>query len=242
MLLEQAMTTVERPNLAVAAALARATESINESHTFEDTLDAIVAATRTSLPEFSHVSISLRHRDGTFETKSGTDQLVWDLDGMQYDLGEGPCVKAIQEEPVVVAEHLHQDRRWPRYVPAAVAKGVRSQVAVRLFTNGRHVGGLNLYSTDHDEIDENCAETARLFATHAGIVVGHTEQEDQLNRALETRKVIGQAIGIVMERYSMDPGRAFQFLVRVSSTSNIKLREVADELVTSSVELYRRRS
>lgn len=149
-------------------------------------------------------------------------------------------MEAIEAEPVVVVEHLRHDQRWPAYISTALARGgVRSQVGVRLFASGRHVGGLNLYSTEHDEVSETCAETARLFATHAAIMLGHAEHEDQLNQALQTRKVIGQAIGIIMERYRIDPDRAFQFLMRASSTSNIKLRDVAEEVVTSSVVRYR---
>lgn len=226
--------------LSVASALAQAIESINESRTFEETLDAIVGATRTSVPEFDHVGISLLHRDGTIETKAGTDQLVWELDAIQYDLGEGPCVHAIEQEPVVVVRNLRHDQRWPRYIPAAAAKGVRSQLGIRLFTAGKHIGGLNLYSTDSDDVDDASVETARLFATHAAVMLGHAQEQDQLNQALQSRKLIGQAIGILMERYSMDADRAFQFLVRASSTSNIKLRDVAEELVTSSIERYRK--
>jgi GAF domain-containing protein len=229
---------MDSSNLAVATALAHASESINDSRTYEETLDAIVHATRTSLPEFGHVSISLRRRDGAFETAAGTDQLVWELDGVQYDLGEGPCVEAVEHEPVVVVR-LHHEQRWPEYVAAAAARGVRSQVAVRLFSSNRHIAGLNLYSTEHDEVDQASVATARLFATHAAIILGHAQQEDQLNHALESRKLIGQAIGILMERYQIDADRAFQFLMRASSTSNIKLRDVADEVVTSSIERYR---
>jgi GAF domain-containing protein len=229
---------MDSPNLALATTLARASETINESHTFAETLDAIVHATRTSLPEFPHVSISVRRRDGTFETASGTDQLVWELDGVQYDLGEGPCVQAVEDEPVVVVAHLRHEQRWPAYVAAAAARGVRSQVAVRLFSSNQHVAGLNLYSTEHDEVEEMSAEMAALFATHAAIILGHAQQEDQLNRALVSRKMIGQAIGILMERYRIDADRAFQFLVRASSTANIKLRDVAEEIVTSSIERY----
>ena len=213
--------------------------SMNTSRSFQGTLDAIVQATRTSLPEFGHVSISVKNRQGTFETEAGTDKLAWELDGVQYDLGEGPCVEAVEAEPVVVVEHLRQDERWPRYVPAAVERGVRSQVAVRLFTDSQHVAGLNLYSTERDDVDVSSAETARLFATHAAIILGHVQQEDQLNEALRNRKTIGQAIGIVMERYRIDADRAFQFLIRASSTSNVKLRDVAEEVVTSSIERYR---
>ena len=228
-----------RSSLAVAEALARAIESINDCDTFDETLDAIVNATRASLPEFGHVSISVRNGSGTFETSAGTDQLAWELDSVQYDTGEGPCVQAIETEPVVVVQHLRHEQRWPRYVPEAAARGVRSQVAVRLFTKNRHIAGLNLYSTERDKVDACTAETARLFAAHAAIILGHAHEEDQLNQALQNRKLIGQAIGILMERYRIDADRAFQFLVRASSTSNIKLRDVADEVVTSSTERYR---
>jgi GAF domain-containing protein len=230
---------VDTPHLTVAAALAHATETIGQPRTLEETLDAIVHAARTSIPEFEHVSISERHRDGTIETRAGTDQLPWDLDEVQFDQRQGPCVDALEHEPVVQVEHLRHEQRWPRYIPAAAAAGVRSQMGVRLFSDGRHVGGLNLYSTSHDQIDPDTAETARLFATHAGVVLGHVQQEHHLNQALQHRKVIGQAIGILMERYRIDPDRAFEFMVRASSTGHIKLRDVADELVSTSIEKYR---
>lgn len=230
---------MDNPRFAVATALAHATATINESKTLDETLDSIVLATRSSLPEFGHVSISQRHRDGAIETKVGTDPLVWELDALQYHLDEGPCVHALESEPIVVVPHLRHDQRWPRYIPEAARKGVRCQVGVRLFSDGDHVGGLNLYSTDHDEVTEDTVSTARLLALHAGIVLGHVQQAHQLFQALETRKAIGQAIGIVMERYRIDQDRAFQFLVRASSSSNIKLRDIAEELVRTSTEAYR---
>lgn len=230
---------MDNPRLAAAAALAHAVEEINQTRTLQDTLDAIVQATRTSIPAFEHVSLSLRGRDGTIETVAGNDQLVWELDAVQYDLHEGPCVDAIEHKPVVVVENLRHEQRWPRYVRIAVEKGVRSQVGVRLFTDGKHVGGLNLYSTEHDDVDEDSVDIARLFATHAAVILGHAQEEHHLNQALQSRKRIGQAIGILMERYRIDEDRAFQFLLRASQTSNIKLRDVADEVVTSSMEGFR---
>jgi AmiR/NasT family two-component response regulator len=80
---------------------------------------------------------------------------------------------------------------------------------------------------------------AELFAVHASIALGHAQQEHQLNQALSSRKVIGQAVGILMERYQIDQDRAFHFLMRVSSTSNIKLRDVAHELVTTTDTAFR---
>ncbi|CUR58833.1 hypothetical protein NOCA1160081 [metagenome] len=110
-------------DLTVANQLARASESINDRGTFDETLDAIVHATHASLPEFGHISISVRNGSGRFETSAGTDQLAWELDSVQYDLGEGPCVQAIEAEPVIVVPYLRHDQRWPRYVPAAALRG-----------------------------------------------------------------------------------------------------------------------
>ena len=226
----------------VAAALAQSARAINDSDTLEETLDAIVQATRSSVPAFDHVSISVRNGDGTLETKAGNDQLVWELDSVQYDLEEGPCVDAIEHGSVVVVENLRHEQRWPRYTRAALAKGVRSQVGVRLFGAGKHVAGLNLYNTKTDDVPQESVETARLFATHAAIALGHAQDAHDLNQALASRKRIGQAIGILMERYRIDEDRAFQFLVRASSTSNMKLRDVAEEVVATSAEHYRTRS
>jgi GAF domain-containing protein len=233
---------MEPTPLTMAAALAQSVQEINESRTLDDTFDAVVRAARTSIPAFEHVSISVRSADGKLETKAGTDQLVWELDAVQYDNGEGPCVKAIEQEPVVVVEHLRHEQRWPRYIPAAVQRGVRSQVGVQVFTQGKHLGGLNLYSTAHDEVDQESVDTARLFATHVAVILGHVQEEQHLYEALQSRKTIGQAVGIIMERYRIDEDRAFQFLLRASSTSNIKVRDVATELVTSSTERYRPRT
>lgn len=153
---------------------------------------------------------------------------------------EGPCVDAIEHEhePVVIVQHLPHEQRWHRYIPAAIAEGVRSQAGAQFFTDGKHVGGLNLYSTKHDEIDQDSVDTARLFATHAAVVLGHAWEQHHLNQALLNRKVIGQATGIIMERYRIDEDRAFQFLLRASSHSNVKIHQVAAEVVTSSRESY----
>ena len=230
---------MDSPRLTAATALAQATAAIHERRTLQETLDAVVHATRTSVPAFSHVGISLRHGHGAVETQVGSDQLVWDLDALQYDLREGPSVEIIEHEPVVVVEHLRHEQRWPRYVPVAVERGVRSQVGIRLCAAGRHVGGLNLYSIASDTVESEWVETARLFAIHAAIALGHAEQEHHLTQALTFRKTIGQAIGIVMERYSIDEDRALQYLVRASSTTNTKLRDVATDVVTTANEKHR---
>lgn len=227
-------------NLAVAAALTEAAKAIDAPRSLEETLEAIVAAARGSVPGFEHVGISVVHRDGRIETLAGTGPLVWELDNLQYELGQGPCVASVQDDPVVVVEQVRHEQRWPDYIPRAVRAGLKAQLGLRLYTDEATLGGLNLYSTESEGIDFDALEVAELFATHAAIALGRRRHEHQLNEALTTRKVIGQAIGIVMERYQIDEDRAFDFLVRASSTGNIKLRAVAQEVVETTTAKYAR--
>ncbi|WP_181311167.1 GAF and ANTAR domain-containing protein [Nocardioides campestrisoli] len=224
----------------IARALTVAAESIHRPTSLEETLDTIVQSAVLALPAFNHAGISITHRDGRIETMSGTDQMVWEFDQKQYELREGPCVESIRSDPVVVVEHARHDQRWPRYMPWAVQRGLRAQLGLRLYLESETLGGLNLYSTASETIDDESREMAELFATHAAIALGRARKEDQLNEAIATRKVIGQAIGIVSERYQLTEDRAFQFLTRASQTSNIKLRTIAQEIVESTNEKYDR--
>jgi GAF domain-containing protein len=175
-------------------------------------------------------SISILHRDGRVETPAGTDPLVYRLDQAQYDLNEGPCLEALKGEPFQWVDDMPQERRWPRYAKVAVAEGVCSQMAVELYADDKSIGGLNLYSRQAHAFDEDTRHSAWLFATHAALAMGRTRQVQELNEALVTRKVIGQAIGILMHRFELDEDRAFEFLVRVSRNSNRKLRDVARQI------------
>ena len=184
------------------------------------------------MPAFDHVGISTVRSSGEVETTACTDDLVRELNKVQYELEEGPCFQALRDADVVVAPRLRHDQRWPRYVPRAVEAGVHSQLAVKLYLDDEGtLGGINFYSTSTEEVDEDSRTLASLFAAHAAIALGHAHELEQLNHALHSRKVIGQALGILMERYQMDEDRAFAFLIRASSYGNVKLRHVAQELV-----------
>ncbi len=218
----------------LATALTEAAVNINGPHSLDETLQAIVQATQSSVPGFDHVGVSLLHHGGRVETRAATGQLVWDLDILQYELREGPCVDALFEAGEVVVEGLRQEQRWPRYVPAAVEAGVRAQMGIRLFSEEEVLAVMNLYSTLADTIHPDAQHAAELFAVHAALALGRTRRESQLGEALRARKVIGQALGLVMERYQISEERAFRFLVRASSTSNTKLRVVAQQVVDES--------
>jgi GAF domain-containing protein len=225
--------------LRIAHALNEAAKLMNAPATLNETLDAITRAALCTVPGFSHVGISITHRDGTIETKSATDQLVWELDSVQYTLREGPCYDSITGRGITVVNEARHDQRWPRYMPEAVKRGLRAQLAVGLYSDGDSLGGINLYSTDSDHVEDDAIGIAELFASQAAIALGRSRHEFQLNEALESRKLIGQAMGLVMQKYELDEDRAFQFLVRASSTGNIKLRALAAELVLQANERAR---
>ena len=150
---------------------------------------------------------------------------------MQYALREGPGSATLQGTEDISVSSLRDEHRWPAYVPQARAVGIRSQLAVKLYLDDDTLGGINFYSTISDEVSKDAQALARLFATHAAIALGHAQERETLTTGLKSRRVIGQAIGLLMERYEMSEDRAFAFLVRASSHRNIKLRAVAEELV-----------
>jgi GAF domain-containing protein len=218
----------------IAAALAEAARTINTPTNFEETLQSIVEAAPDTVPGFRHVSVSVANRDGSVETGAASDDLVVQLDQVQYDAGEGPCFDAITHGGAMIVEDVRHEQRWPTYIKRAIEAGVTAQMGLQLHHADRALGGLNLYRTAGPGIDPEALEIADIFATHAAVALARSRTEQQLTTALSTRTVIGQAMGIVMERYQLDEDRAFSFLVRASSTRNIKLREVAQELVNQA--------
>jgi GAF domain-containing protein len=193
----------------ISAALLTVAHELTEPRELQTVLDTIVETAAHSLAGIDHVGITVANRDGHMETMPGTDPIVWELDRLQYELGEGPCVHAITADPVTTVEWAGRDRRWPRFMPLAVAAGLRSQSELRLFTERETLGGLNLYSTSSDTLDPDAVHLAELFAAHASLALGHARREEQLGAAVLTRKVIGQAIGIIMERYALTKDGAF---------------------------------
>jgi GAF domain-containing protein len=220
----------------VPAEILRMSQLINAPNDVDSQLELLVQMARASMPEIDHVGVSVSYSDGRLETRAATSDLVHQLDGLQYSLGEGPCLHAIEDEPVVKVENARCDNRWPEYMPRAVDLGLRSQLGVRLYVDEKERGGLNLYSTSSDTIDPETEHFAEFFASHAAQALGRVRVKENLSDALASCRTIGTAIGIVMERYQLDSDRAFIYLARVASSTEMKLREVAAQLVVETQE------
>jgi len=196
----------------------------------DETLHRITSAAVDVLPEVTMSSISIQHVDGSLETAAPTHEVLVDVDATQYELQEGPCYEASVETGTVVSTDLANDERFPRYRQAALDAGIRAQVGIRLFETGKSVGSLNLYS-DQVGAFADLESLTDLFRVQSAMVLSYAREVQTLREAVQTRQLIGQAVGVVMERYNLNDQRAFAFLTRLSSTRNVKLRVVAQEVV-----------
>jgi hypothetical protein len=180
-------------------------------------------------------SISM-NRDGQIETRCPTSYLIGKLDGIQTELLEGPCITAIDDAPsdgtVLARDFAGEDaHRWPRFAPHAVEAGYRTLMSIQLDINGGARAALNLYSATPDAYDDAARTLAGLFGIEAALLLYGAQTADHLTRAVNSRDVIGQAKGILRERFRITDGDAFQMLVKSSQETNMKLNVVAQWLV-----------
>jgi GAF domain-containing protein len=197
---------------------------------FDATLKAITDAAIEVLPDVHYASITVKHADETIDTVAPTHEIVLEIDAKQYELKEGPCYEAAVETAHVISPDLTQDPRFPHYGPYVVSQGIMAQAGLRLFDAPASQGALNLYSRQVGAFGD-FSTLANLFAHQAAVAIGYAREIADLNDAIRTRTTIGQAVGIIMERYRLTDERAFAFLTRLSQHRNIKLRLVAAEIV-----------
>jgi GAF domain-containing protein len=213
----------------LADVMAEVALTLHEPESVDDVLGRLVRVARDAIPaEF--VGVSIASPKG-IHTAAASDPLVTKLDQVQYELSEGPCLDAMRHHTPTPVADLRTDNRWPRFGPRAVAAGVISQMGIEIFRQRSTVGGLNLYASRPNAFDDDTRHAAALFARHAGLALEKSLTITNLTEALQTRQIIGQAIGIVMQRYTLDEAQAFKHLVRISQTTNIKLRDVARSVV-----------
>lgn len=198
----------------------------------DEALMVLTVGAAGTIPGADHASISVKRPDGTLQTLAPTDPLITELDAHQYALQEGPCYEAVTRESFMVTFDLGVDPRWPRYGPIAAEAGVHAQLAIMLSSANGNAAALNVYATDPRRFNQDSIETAEVFASHTSVALGFVHTIENLGKAIGARQAIGQAVGILMERYDVDETRAFEFLVRTSQDSNVKLRHVAADIVT----------
>jgi len=175
--------------------------------------------------------ILLVHSRRRIETAAATSERAERAHTLQTELDEGPCLDALTAgESYYLIGDTATDERWPRWGRIVADLGVRSVISLRLETRARRYGSLNLYGSKTQMFGADDLAVASIFGRHASIALATSQETDGLQRAMDARKVIGIAMGILMERYSIDADRAFNVLQRYSQTHNVKLRDVAQQV------------
>jgi hypothetical protein len=178
------------------------------------------------------VGITVASKHGDVRTLAATGPVAKILDDIQQRHQEGPCVAAAWANHMVVVEDLVTETRWPAYREDALAQtSVRSIMAFQLFADNQTMGALNFYADDPRAFADTDVEAGLLYATHTALAWNLLRRDEQYRSALASRDVIGQAKGILMERFSVDAVQAFDLLRRLSQQSNTALVDIARRVV-----------
>ncbi len=203
---------------------------LHDEPSAERTIDRIAEYAKAAMRS-DDAGILLVHSRRRIETATATSERAERAHDLQTELGEGPCLDALTaEDPYYLIDDTATDPRWSRWGKIVAEAGIRSVLSIRLETRARRYGSLNLYGSTPEMFGPDDLAVAAIFGRHASIALATSQETDGLQRAMDARKVIGIAMGILMERYSLEPDRAFDVLQRYSQTNNIKLREVAQQV------------
>ena len=204
----------------------------------EGLLQTVADVAKTVMPGSPEASVTLVFKDHP-TTVASTGQLATDLDESQYERGHGPCLHAARTGELIEIGDTRTDPRWPDYLPRAAEHGALSSLSVPLAIDDEQVtGALNIYAREPHAFDEDSRSAATRFGPYAAVAAGNLhayrsarDRADNLQAALESRGVIDQAKGILMDRHKLTADQAFQVLAQMSMRTNRKLRAVADDLV-----------
>ena len=196
----------------------------------EPALQAIVSAAVQTVSPAQDAGLILVIR-GELVPQATTGRPSQLLDQLQRTLKDGPCISAAEEQALVRVEDMRREDRWPEVAAAARDLGVHSMLCVPLWVHEQRLGALSLYAPQAGAFGDADEPVTRLFATLAALALAEAQRTDQLYAALDSRDVIGQAKGILIERYRITAEMAFQLLSRASQRANLKLAAIARNLV-----------
>ena len=195
-----------------------------------DTLKSTVEAAAQIVPGARWAGIfMIRGRQVVAEVP--TSREVAELDQLQSDMGDGPCVTALREHHTVHIDDMATDTRWPAFAREAQRRGMLSLLSFQLFVRSENLGTLNLYGGEPGVFSEDSLLIGGVLAQHAAVALIGSSAEQHFEAALASRDIIGQAKGMLMLRENLTALKAFNLLIRVSQETNIKLIDVARWLV-----------
>jgi GAF domain-containing protein len=218
----------------LGAVMSEVARSLQQRHgDVEATLRAITRAAVTSVPGAADCGITYVRSRRAVEPRAWTSELTRELDELQFQLQQGPCLDAVWEQRIVRVPDLAVDTRWPEFAAEASRRGIGSMLTFQLFVGADSLGALNLYAPTAGAFGGESENVGLAFAGHAAVALAGAQQEEQLRAAIGSRDLIGQAKGILMERHRLTAAQAFTVLIETSSRTNRKIVDIAEELTST---------
>jgi GAF domain-containing protein len=233
------MVTVNDPS-GVEATHLRIAELVQQLHSRPDAdsdtvLAELVEHAAIEIPGAEYAGVTVTRNIKHIDTPAATHKWPILLDEIQQLHREGPCLTAAWEEKTIHVADLEADDRFPLYRRDALEQTpIRAIMAFQLFIADETMGALNVYAEQPHAFDQTSKDIGLVFAAHSSVAWNAARREDQFKRALASRDIIGQAKGMIMERYGVDAVRAFEVLRKLSQDSNVPLVQVASELVAKA--------
>jgi len=213
-----------------AAEFARISSELRALPEEQPTLERIVELAVQTIPACDFCGVTLSTKDGV-ESPAASSRVVEKLDALQNELSEGPCLSALFALDTYVIDDVGADKRWPQWSPRAHDLGIGSVLSLRLSTPNQVLGALNLYAAATAAFDPTDVAVASIFARHAADALDVAQERKGLRIALRSRQLIGVAQGMLMQRYELTLDQSFEVLRRYSQDQNIRLRDLAEQLV-----------
>lgn len=202
----------------------------------DDVLVDVTAAAKELIAGVDIAGVLLVGKGGTHQTLAPTSDVMFKLDELQMTTGEGPCLQAALDEIVIRTDDFRDEPRFPKYAPKVVELGLLSALSLKLYTADRTAGALNLFGYEPRLWNSEAETIGMVLAAHAASAILASRESEQLQSALSTRDRIGQAKGIIMERFKIDDVRAFEMLRKLSQDTNTKLVDVAHRVIDTPAE------
>ena len=220
----------------VRDAMAEVTRRFARPTDIDATLSAITTAAVALLDSVDSADVLLIDEDDNYRSSAATSSLAEELSKVQQRYHQGPCVDAAVGETMVLSQNLHEDVRWPDFTTEAVAAGAHGVLSFQLYTHHKRPScraALNLFSTASSAFDGDTQTLAATLATHAALALIAQDREAQFQSALASRDAIGQAKGMLMERFGVDAVRAFELMRHLSQETNVPIVTIAARIITT---------
>jgi hypothetical protein len=224
----------------ISPELLTAFRSLSEIVYVGESYDSVYEAVCRSAVELvdgcDHASLMVR-RSGRIETVAASDDIARRIDDLEKTVGEGPCLDAIDEnEPDQhICADLSDGSMWPELASRILAEtDVRGMAGFRLRQDGQRVGALNVFSDTPGALTEHSLDQAVMLTAFTSVSLAALERGEEattLRRGLQSNREIGKAVGLLMATHDIDDDRAFEMLAKVSQEMNVKVAEVAAQVV-----------